>query len=113
MKPRGPLDKPGAEWDAQAERLAWRLSAREGITFDEAKAKIAERAIRLGRSPGNLKFRRMIDRMMRRKGLPFGEAASLVWDRLARSVIRKGIDGVRSRLGEAPPDGLGIPPVSG
>lgn len=100
MKTPDPLDKPGAEWDAQAERLAWRLSAREGITFDEAKARVAERAIRLGRSPGNLKFRRMIARVMERRGLRFGEAASLVWDRLAKAVIRRFVNGVRLRLGE-------------
>lgn len=80
--------------------MAWRLSAREGITFDEAKVRIGERAIRLGRSPGNLKFRRMIGKMMLRKGLPFGEAASLVWDRLAKSVMRRFMNGVRLQLGE-------------
>lgn len=92
--------KPEPGWAEQAERLAWRLSSREGIPFAEAAARIGERAIRLGRSPGNLKFRRMIARVMLRGGLPFGEAASLVWDRLAKSVMRRFLKGVKLQLGE-------------
>lgn len=92
--------KPEPGWTEQAERLAWRLSAREGMPFSQARDAIVERAIRLGRSPGNVKFRRMILKVVLRKGLPFREAASLVWDRLARSVIRRFVGRVKLQLEE-------------
>ncbi|MCI0563917.1 MAG: hypothetical protein MN733_36040 [Nitrososphaera sp.] len=83
--------KTGEDWNLQAERLAWKLSSREGITFKEAAARIIERLIRLGPSPANRKFLRLILKMMNRRGLSFLDAASRIWHRAALFIIRRGI----------------------
>jgi hypothetical protein len=79
--------KPNEEWEAQLQGLTWKVSVRDGVSFDEARDRVIERAIRLGPSPANRKFYRMIVQTMRRNGLPFREAAAKVWDRCARFVI--------------------------
>jgi hypothetical protein len=87
--------KSNDEWEEQRERLAWRVSIRDGVPFLEARDRVHERAIRLGKSPANMKFLRMIRKAMRRKGLTFREAVVQVWDRIALSWMKKFVRGIR------------------
>lgn len=92
--------KSGEDFNLQAERLCWKISAKDGITFEEAGARLMERAIRLGPSPANRKFLRIILKMAHRRHMSFQAAASKVWDRAALFFVRKGLRGVKAILGE-------------
>lgn len=87
--------KSNDDWELQRERLAWRVSIRDGVPFLEARDRVHERAIRLGTSTANVKFLRMIRKAMCRKGLTFREAAAQVWDRIALSWMKKFVHGIK------------------
>jgi len=93
-------NKSQDEWNAQQERLIWRLAAKDGLTYEEAVLRIIERTIRLGTSLTNRKFWRIIKTMMSRRGLSFPVAASRVWGRASFFLIRKGLRRVKEMLGE-------------
>lgn len=87
--------KSNDEWEIQRERVAWRISVRDGVPFCEARDRVHERAIRLGSSSANRKFLRMIMKTMARKRVSFRAAAAVVWNRIAYLCLRRFITGIK------------------
>jgi hypothetical protein len=87
--------KSNDDWELQRERLAWKISIRDSVPFLEARDRVHERAIRLGKSVANVKFLRMIRKAMKRQHLPFREATVKVWDRIALGWAKKFIRGIK------------------
>ena len=86
--------KSNEEWELQRERLAWRISIRDSVPYLEARDLVHERAIKLGRSPGNVKLLRMVRKHMRRQQLSFRIAAGEILNRIASFWMKRFVGGV-------------------
>jgi len=94
--------KSNDSWELQRERLAWRISIRDGVPFLEARDRVHERAIKLGKSPANVKLLRMIRKVMVRRDLDFRPAAAEVLERIVRQWMKRFAQGARELAQKKP-----------